>query len=342
MVDVVGKRCIVCNITIPSFNYSHIKQPMYCVECKLDDMVNVKSRICEVYNCRKIANYGIPFHYPTKCFLHKSSGMISNPTKRCKHSSCKEYATYGLKYKQPELCEEHQESTHVCLIEQKCTKCGTVDILLDGLCVNICSMLERAYELRIYSKRKERRILSFLKAKYKEPLEYNIKVSSDCGGKHSEVKEIGYDYGTHRVYIEVDENQHRSYCELGEINRMKNIYFNEGGIPIVFIRYNPDGFRNRDPTIKTITSQSMTERQRENHLLTWIMKYKDINSIPYNLSVHYVFYNDHDIIGGTLFEIDPYKDHNNNEKQCSRCEKTFYLDEMREIHERSHMVHPIQ
>ena len=56
-------------------------------------------------------------------------------------------------------------------------------------------------------------------------------------------KEFRYDFGTCKVYIEVDEKQHKSYCELGEVNRMKNIYMNAGGITIVFIRYNPHNFK---------------------------------------------------------------------------------------------------
>ena len=75
------------------------------------------------------------------------------------------------------------------------------------------------------------------------------------------------------MYIEVDEKQHKSYCELGEVNRMKNIYMNAGGITIVFIRYNPHNFKT-DGKRKVFS-------KREELLIKWLnnMRMRESNMI---------------------------------------------------------------
>ena len=127
---------------------------------------------------------------------------------------------------------------------------------------------------------KELRVLNMLKREYVDPHEYNIRVSSKCGGKHSEEKEFGYDFGTHKVYNEIDENEHKSYCELGEINRMKNIYMDDGGIPIVFLRYNPDNYNINGK------KQNISQQKREAELVKWLKYYENFENLKgNNLSV---------------------------------------------------------
>ena len=118
--------------------------------------------------------------------------------------------------------------------------------------------------------------------------------------KNSEEKEFGYDFGTHKLYIEVDENQHKSYCEVGEINRMKNIYMDDGGIPVIFIRYNPDNYQINGK------KQDTCQKKREVELVKWIKYYQQFENIQgYNLSVQYLFYTDGD--NTKLHEIEPYE-----------------------------------
>ena len=336
MVDVLNKKCIVCSNVYSSFNYINEKIPLYCVKCKKHDMVDVRNRMCTTNGCIKVASYGIPCNSVTKCRTHKEGGMIHRPNKTCNVNGCREVSTYGVYTKNPEFCEEHKTEKDICLVERKCKKCGLVDIVFDGLCANICSLIERAIEYKRFRKQKEIHVLSILKENYKEPSENQVKVPYECGGKNSEVKEFGYDYGTHRVYIEVDENQHRSYCALGEINRMKNIYFGDGGIsttnvltPTIFIRYNPDGYKDQN------TKQRMSQNKRETNLIYWIKKYENIKNIPYHLGVHYLHYNDNDVFGETLYEISPYENHY-SELKCSQCNKTFHLKQMLDDHQKSH------
>ena len=90
--------------------------------------------------------------------------------------------------------------------------------------------------------------------------------------KNSEEKEFGYDFGTHKIFIECDEKQHKSYCEKGEFNRMINIYGNEGGLSILFIRYNPDNYRENG-----VLNKKITQKDRETVLIKWLKHYENFD-----------------------------------------------------------------
>ncbi len=210
--------------------------------------------------------------------------MISNPRKKCIDNNCKQVATYGLHTQNH--CELHKTIDEVYLVERKCSKCNNIDVLINDICVNFCSMVDKAIEIRKYQKLKEKRIVQLLTTEYREPDEYNKRVQRICGNKNSEEKEICYDFKTHIVYIEVDEHQHKSYCDAGEINRMKNIYMDEGGCPVVFIRYNPDNcYLNKKKC-------DIPQYKKETELIKFIKYYENFDNIKYNLSVNYLYYDD--------------------------------------------------
>ena len=156
-----------------------------------------------------------------------------------------------------------------------------------------------------------------------KPTEYNVRVDRDCGGVNSEEKEIGFDFGKYIVFLEVDENRHKSYCELGEINRMKNIYMNEGGIPIIFIRYNPDNFVDNNKK-----KQKLSQAKREELLIKWLKHYKE-EGVKYHLSVNYLFYDGWNKEEVFEYEIDAYS---TEEFKCEKTDKIFYIKSQYEEH----------
>ena len=338
MVDVVNIKCKVCKIRRPNFNYEYEGKGEYCKTCAEPDMVDVNSNKCTFPNCYKNARYGIPCNKPTKCSIHIEENMMFKPRKQCEMETCHQVATFSNIGKIPMRCEIHKIIDDIMVVERICVNCGNVDILSrNGKCIHLCEMIEQFKNIKKYNKVYEERILHFLKTHYLLPNEYSIKIDFACGGKHSEVKEIGYDFKTHKVYIEVDENQHKSYCDMGEFNRMKNIYFNEGGIPTVFIRYNPNKYKDiRCKKKRKLTVNMYTQSQKEEKLLKWIKYYETFSNVPYNLSVHYLFYDNHNHIGNTLFEIPPYENHQINGKECQICKSVFYIDAMYEKHKQLH------
>lgn len=135
-----------------------------------------------------------------------------------------------------------------------------------------------------------------------------------CGKESKHRPDFVYDCKTHVVIVEVDEHQHKSNCSKGEINRMRNIYFAYEGIPVVFVRYNPDSFVYRGKKVE------ISQQKREDILLRWVEKAMNI-SVEVCLSVIYLFYDGY-YEGIKDFEsIDPYKDVN---FECD-CGEIFYV-----------------
>ena len=321
MIDIKSPKCIKCKKTQPSYNFEGETKRLYCSDCAEPGMIDVVNPKCKAEGCKKRASYGIPCNLPSRCAVHKEEGMIIRPRGKCRIKDCKEIATHGT-YK-PIHCENHKTDNDVDLVERKCTKCGSIDIIINGLCVNICGLTEIHKELKKHQKIKEKRVVIVVTAGYRKPTEYNVRVNRDCGGVNSEEKEIGFDNKTHIVFLEVDENRHKSYCELGEINRMKNIYMNEGGIPIVFIRYNPDNFK--DENNKTI---KLSQAKKEEILIKWL-KYYEKNGVKHNLSVNYLFYDGWKEGEVFEYEIDPYS---TEEFKCDKTNKIFYIKSQYEEH----------
>ena len=73
----------------------------------------------------------------------------------------------------------------------------------------------------------------------------------------------------------------------------------DGGIPILFLRYNPDNYQIDGVKHKT------PQKKRENELVKWIKFYEKIENLKnYNLSVQYLYYTDGDNM--KLHNIEPY------------------------------------
>tara|TARA_B100001094_G_C17954525_1_gene682283 strand:+ start:27 stop:890 length:864 start_codon:yes stop_codon:yes gene_type:complete len=280
-------------------------------------MVDVTHNTCEHPGCNVRASYGIPCNKPTRCTKHKLEDMIMNPTAKCREQKCKNIATYGST--KPIHCECHKDDNDINLVERVCVKCGTLDVLFEGKCVNMCCVGEQFKQYKKNTKKKELRVFNRLKCEFGEPTEYGVCVGSNCGmikpGNDKDTgyeKEMGWDFDTHKIYVEVDENQHRShsktgYCRRGELNRMINIFQDDGGIPVLFLRYNPDSF--------TIGGKKQTKSlaSREEELIKWLNYYKDYENFEihvYHLSVQYLFYDERD--NKKVIKIDP-DNHNPDE-----------------------------
>ena len=323
MINVVSPKCKAegCS-TQPSYNFEGETKGLYCSKCAEPDMVDVRHPKCKAECCKKSASYGIPCNLPSRCAVHKQEGMIIRPRRKCTIKNCNQIATHGIH--KPIHCENHKTDNDVDLVERKCTKCGSIDIIINGLCVNFCGLTEKHKELKKHQKIKEKRVLKIVEANFMKPTEYNVRVDRGCGGVNSEEKEIGFDFGNFKVFLEVDENRHKSYCELGEVNRMKNIYMNEGGIQIVFIRYNPDNFKDENNKTKKIS-----QAKKEELLIKWL-KYYEKNGVKHNLSVNYLFYDGWK--EGEIFEyeIEPYS--TEQEFKCDKTNKIFYIKSQYEEH----------
>ena len=108
---------------------------------------------------------------------------------------------------------------------------------------------------------------------------------------------------------------------------MKNIYTDEGGVPIVFIRYNPDNFVDDNKK-----RQKLSQAKREELLIKWL-KYYEENGVKYDLSVNYLFYDGWNKNVVFEYEIDPYS--SIREFKCEKTNKIFYIKSQYEEHLKS-------
>jgi hypothetical protein len=97
-----------------------------------------------------------------------------------------------------------------------------------------------------------------------------------------------WDVGTHVVILEVDEDQHMGRQEFCECIRMINIAESLMR-PTVFIRYNPDGFKQGDITMQ------VGHHKRMEKLTKWIQQLKNLSEeqlITSKISVVHLFFSD--------------------------------------------------
>jgi hypothetical protein len=85
--------------------------------------------------------------------------------------------------------------------------------------------------------------LEFIRNNYPEHTWINDKkIEGGCSKKRPD---IFLDLLTHNIIIEIDENQHRSYDNC-EIKRINLLFEDLGDRHIVFIRFNPDDYLDKD------------------------------------------------------------------------------------------------
>jgi len=91
---------------------------------------------------------------------------------------------------------------------------------------------------------KEQHVVDHIKLFLKDT-SYCILFDKTLGGCSSRRPDIFIDCLTHCVIVEIDETQHDSddYCSC-ENKRMMELFQDAGNRPIVFIRFNPDGYKN--------------------------------------------------------------------------------------------------
>lgn len=225
-------------------------------------MVDVVSRRCEHEGCDTHPSYGYPGRSVAFCAVHKQPGNIRYSKRKCVETGCKAGALYG--HTEPRHCEDHADvATERNLVERACPSCG-LTMLLDvhsGKCEYCDPTAQRTGRLA-----KQRKVKSWVDTglpgvKY----DYDCMVdgSSVCG---RERPDFLFDAGSHRVILEVDENQHRERpCECEQI-RMVNIS-QSLGCRTVFIRYNPDTFKRGLASGKLGTSTDVGDSERRSLLL---------------------------------------------------------------------------
>jgi len=117
--DIISSKCF-CGKASKLYNLEGFK-PMYCFECKTDDMINCSAKIkC---NCGNIARFNYTGENPKYCIDCKNNDMINIVQMKCK---CKKtLPTYNFEGLKPLFCSNCKEPGMVNVRQQKCT-CGII------------------------------------------------------------------------------------------------------------------------------------------------------------------------------------------------------------------------
>jgi hypothetical protein len=291
-VDLTNKTCLFQDCeTIATFGKRNSKFREFCKEhIPSEDYINLATKKCIL--CFERAYYG--FTSSTHCSKCKEKGMLYNPSKRCKN--CKERALYGDPLKlEPMRCENHKIENDFNLLEKNCNSCNLPNILnQNGLCM-LCSDYKK-YSKKV--KKYELEMIMFLKNNDIEYISYDKPIDRKCSLRRPDFIIRG-DY--QNIIIEVDEHQHsrKIYSKDCEISRMREIYMANGERYLTFIRFNPNGYRDKTGKIIQI------HKKRYDYLLKYLKEIK--TQIPTeHLTCVYLFYDGFESTRPDIEIISPY------------------------------------
>jgi len=277
MINVIDKRCVCGKLTSPIFNYAGL-QGKYCSDCKLEGMVDVRNPMCP---CNNRANFNYPglkakfcglcklegmedithpkcatckitqanFNYkgltPKYCSNCKTEDMVDNYRKMCVCGNCQ--PTYNLEGQLPRYCIKCKTEEMIDVKHQMCKThlCGTrVLEKYDGYCLRCFINLFPEKPVSKNYKTKEFAVVEFIKNEF---VNYDLKsdkqVKDGCSKRRPDLL---LDLGYQIIVIEIDENQHLDYDCSCENKRLMELSQDLGHRPIVFIRFNPDEYMDKD------------------------------------------------------------------------------------------------
>jgi hypothetical protein len=287
MVDIVGKRCGCIENRQPSYGYD---KAICCFSCKAHDMTDIKNRRCK---CNKQPTFGfIDDKIPTCCKVCKSDGMVDIFHKRCKCGKC--IATFGFpedkkpgccfecaadgmidirsrkciicKIKQPSFGCKDGKRTHcfdckdinmIDKIHKKCIQCNDIQVTTKykGYCFRCFIYLFPDEKISRNYKTKENCIVDYLINHGYNGIQ-DKRVEGGCSRRRPDFFLECYNNIPFIIIVEIDENKHSKYDTTCEISRINDLFTDFGYQPIIFIRFNPDGYKNGRKRYKPIISYS--------------------------------------------------------------------------------------
>lgn len=307
-VNVKTKKCRARGCTkVPVYNLPGEKRGARCKTHMEEGMVNVKRKRCEL--CPTSAWYGPLFGKPTRCAKHKTPGMYPSSKRypKCLHAptlaskkcpNAPYYAPPGSAY--PERCEDHALEDDVNVIEQECSRCHLTYLIPEG--EDLCQGC-KDYDSPKIVHAKELRVAKVLEAAGIETSQADAPVEWGCSKKRPDFiidAPLGF-----VIVLEVDENQHHSYARECEMARMGQISQDLGGLPVIFVRYNPDAYTDH---LGARVRGGTQNPGREAHLLDFLRRLLRKKLLPPPVSLYHLFYDRYDHhLGPQGVELDFYE-----------------------------------
>jgi len=253
MINVTSKTCCFesCNV-IPNYNFKDEKTALYCSEHKAEGMVDVKSKRCLFEGCDKHSTYNIKGQKTTLyCSEHKLDGMVNVRDKTCLFEGCDILPVYNMKGQKTALyCSGHKSDAMVDVKSKRCKgyECFTlVKDKYEGYCLYCFMNLFPDKPVARNYKTKEFAVADHIKTVFSQyDWAHDRTVRDGCSRKRPDfLLDMGYQV----VIVEVDENHHQNYDCSCENKRIMELSQDLGHRPIVFIRFNPDSYKDKGKRI---------------------------------------------------------------------------------------------
>jgi hypothetical protein len=249
MINVKDEPCKCGKSSSPLFNYIGLK-PEYCSKCKEPDMIDVLHGRCE---CGKVQpSFNFKGSEPKYCKECKKDGMIMIRKRTC--IQCKDkQATYNIEGLKAQYCNTCRTKDMINVVD-KCKNDGCVSSgnikykYYCGFCFQHLFPNDEAVK-NIKKKTKENYVRDFLQELNEEFIHDMPLWTGNCDCSHRRRIDFRKLVGNTLLCIEVDEFQHKRYNEKDEEIRYDDLFMLHGG-KFIFIRFNPDPFKNKLGTRK--------------------------------------------------------------------------------------------
>ena len=271
MVDINNKdKMCFCKKSQARFGLENGKAT-HCNECKTDEMINVIDKLCFCGKARPI--FGLINGIKTHCKDCRTIDMIDVTHKKC---FCgKSRAGYGLENGKATHCQECQTTDMFEVAHLKC-KSNYLDEDRKFICTQRENKKYKGYCCNCYAYHFPNDPLTFqIRAKTKE-IAVRDYINANFEGFHhdkplwiSECECIHRRRIDHRkligntlLCIETDENQHKYYDKNNEKVRYDDLMMIHGG-KFIFIRFNPDKYKQNNKNVNPIISTRLVKIQDE-------------------------------------------------------------------------------
>ncbi len=214
------KKCF-CGKARPSFGLEQ-NVATHCKDCKSFEMRNVISKLCICGKHQPV--FGLEIGKPTHCNECKTDKMINVKDKKCKTENCESQVNYTY----------------------------------NGYCAYCYGNLFPDSPIVRNYKTKERLVVDYIREQYSElSWKFDKIIENGCSKRRPD---IYLDLGYQVIIVEVDENQHQNYDCSCENKRLMELSQDIGHRPIIFIRFNPDKYYDKNskniPSCFSITKKT--------------------------------------------------------------------------------------
>ena len=240
--------------TRPNYNTEGGVKGMYCSAHKHEGMVDVKNKTCIYEGCKTLPTYNKEGETKALyCSTHKQEGMVNMKNKTCIYEGCKKQPVFNKEGEVKGLyCSAHKQEGMVNVKNKTCKSewCWTlVKEKYDGYCLHCYIHLFPDKPVSRNYKTKEFAVVEFVKSTFPDQTWIADKTIHDGCSKRR--PDLVLDLGYQAIIVEIDENQHIDYDCSCENKRVMELSKDIGHRPIVFIRFNPDDYTEKDRQVSS-------------------------------------------------------------------------------------------